>query len=148
MAGAHPFTKPGGTARDLDRASNERLDDAEALFVAGRYAAAIAMGLYALEIRLKVVICKKLDLPALPRGFETHDLGALLVLTGLSNEIKSVKRPRAIARNWDALLAVSKRAEDLRYKPDPNWDGQEAGLFLERLRNPPAGVLLWLSRQA
>ncbi len=148
MAGQHSFTKFGGSVPDLDRAAVERLADAETLHQGMRFAGAILMGLYALEIRLKVVICRKLELPGLPRAFETHDLEGLLVVSGLSTKLRAVKRPRQVARNWDELVACSKEAEALRYKPDAKWDQRASSKVLHQLRDPPAGVLPWLSKQA
>ncbi|HWE38696.1 MAG TPA: hypothetical protein VG406_19265, partial [Isosphaeraceae bacterium] len=87
---------------DLEMAVGERLDDANALFSAGRYASAIAMAFYALEIQLKVVICRRMELKTLPKAFEIHDPEALMILTGLSGKIGQVKRPRAVANHWDA----------------------------------------------
>ncbi|HMB03661.1 MAG TPA: hypothetical protein VKP69_07955, partial [Isosphaeraceae bacterium] len=77
------FTKPGARRVELQQASVDRQLDARALLAATRYASAIAMGLYALEIRLKVKICFRLDLDALPTAFEVHDFQGLLILTGL-----------------------------------------------------------------
>jgi hypothetical protein len=93
MAGKQEFTKPGATRSDLEVAWQDRLADAQALFDAGRHAWAIATALYALEIRLKVLICKRLDVPDLPKAFETHDLDSLLLLAGLSKRIEKKQCP-------------------------------------------------------
>ena len=81
------FTKLGESLADLEAAWQDRLADAEALFAAGRNAGAIVTGLYALEIRLKVAVCKRLDLERLTKSFEIHDLPALLLLAGWSRRI-------------------------------------------------------------
>ena len=94
------FTKPGTELSFLEAAWQDRLADAEALFAAGRNAWAIATALYALEIRLKVLVCKKLDLSDLPRAFEVHDLDGLLLLAGLSRRIKR-KGAVQVKQNWD-----------------------------------------------
>lgn len=65
MAGER-LTRLGALTVDLDQAAQERLDDAEVLMRGGRYAAAITYAFYALEIRLKVLICHRLDIPNLP----------------------------------------------------------------------------------
>ena len=54
MAGERSYAKLGATRTSLQQAANDRLLDAEALLQAGRFASAIAEGLYALEITLKV----------------------------------------------------------------------------------------------
>jgi hypothetical protein len=73
---------------ELDQAALDRLDDARALIKAGRPASAISACLYALEIRLKVLVYKKLDLSSLPGAFKIHDIEALLILTRLSQRMK------------------------------------------------------------
>jgi hypothetical protein len=137
----------GASVGQLDGAWQERLDDAEALYREKRYASAIAMGLYALEIRLKAIICKKLDITSLPRHFQIHNLDALMVLSGLSGKIRKVKRPRGVLKNWDELRALSESLDDLRYIPDPKWDHKLAQKVLGQLRDAPDGVLPWLSKQ-
>jgi hypothetical protein len=74
MAGGSKLSTLGALVSDLQVAAADRLLDAEALLAAGRYAAAIAIGVYSLEIYLKVRICQTLNLPALPKLFEIHDL--------------------------------------------------------------------------
>ena len=139
--------RPGSDVGDLERAAHERLEDAEVLFAAGRYSAAIVMGIYALEIRLKVVICRRLDLPDLPKPFEIHELQELLILTGFSNKITTVKRPRDVSKNWDNLEKTSRRVNELRYKEDPTLDRKSAETVLTQLRGKPGGVLQWLEKQ-
>ncbi len=147
MAGERSFAKLGTLASELEKSALERLNDAELLYQAGRYSSAVMMGLFALEIRLKVIICKRLDLERLPSAFETHDLEGLLVLAGLSRKIKRIKRPRGVEKNWDELLITSKRLTDFRYITDPGWDQLWATTVLGQLRDTPNGVLPWLSKQ-
>jgi hypothetical protein len=142
----HEFTKPGGKRSDLEAAWQDRLADAEALLAAGRHAWAIATGLYALEIRLKVLICKRLDLQHLPKGFEIHDLDGLLLLTGLSQKMQK-KGARKTRLNWDGIVNVARVLNDLRYQPAANWTATDSHTFFRRLNDPPDGVLPWLSRQ-
>ena len=58
----------------------DRLAEGKALLAASYHAWAMATGLFALEIRLKVLICKRLKIDKLPRAFEIHDLDGLLLL--------------------------------------------------------------------
>jgi len=140
------FTKLGESLVDLEAAWQDRLADAEALLVAGRHAGAIATGLYALEIRLKVAVCKRLDLEGLPKNFEIHDLEGLLLLAGLSRRIER-KGARKVKTNWEAILTQSEELNKLRYTGDKNWTHAQAASFLSRLKDPPNGVLPWLSKQ-
>ncbi len=75
--------KPGAQRTDLLAAYPDRLAEAGDLFDGARYGSAIALALYALEIYLKVRICMRLDLDALPKAFQIHDLDGLIMLSGL-----------------------------------------------------------------
>lgn len=135
-------------ATDLDIASHDRLADARALIAAGRSASAIAAGIYALEIRLKVLICRRLDLANLPRAFEFHDLDALLILTGLKQRLDR-KAPKGVKLNWSNLTQFARggKLSELRYSPESNWPLPQANTLLNWLDDPRSGVLSWLSRQ-
>jgi hypothetical protein len=145
------FKKLEATAVDLRAASKDRLEDARILAAAGHPASAIAAGLYALEIFLKVLICQRLDLPALPKAFEIHDLEALLILSGLSQRLAGASHIRF---NWDQILIPAQKLEELRYLPEGSQqlpigarNPQDAVTFLARLDDPNDGVLTWLSSQ-
>jgi len=115
------------SAEDLELAAEERLQDAEALFEAERYATSIAYGILALEVRLKVVVCRHLDLKALPVVLKTHNLEHLILYAGLSRKIDQVKRPRQLRDNWQSLLKTSLAVNNIRYKPHPeHWTRRRA----------------------
>jgi hypothetical protein len=147
MPSATKFSKLGAPAGELEHAAEERLRDARALLEAGRFATSIACGVYALEIELKVLICRRLDLLSLPTAFQTHDLDDLLLLAGVSNRMKQVKRPRQLKRNWDELADLPS-TDQLRYSLDPGWDEVRARGVLELLSDPKNGVIPWLRKQA
>jgi hypothetical protein len=140
------FTKAGAPLADLEAAWQDRLADTEAFFAAGRTGSAMASALYALEIRLKVLICKKLELEQLPQAFEIHHLPGLLLLAGLSARIERRGAAR-VKKNWDEIKNVGVDLNDLRYTPASNWTHQQAAALLSQLRDPPHGVLLWLGKQ-
>jgi HEPN domain-containing protein len=144
MAGS--YTSLGATVGDLDTAANDRLSDAEKLLSSRRYPSAIAMGLYALEIRLKERICRRLDLDQLPRPFETHDLSGLLVLSGLRRRLDDPSNARVKA-NWELIERESKFLNELRYKPNSFRTRSQALSFIAQLRDHPDGVLPWISIQ-
>ncbi len=146
MAGDRSFSRLKADLSDLEIAAQDQLLDAEALVQAGRFASAIAHGLYALEITLKVLICKRLDLEALPTAFEIHDLDGLLVLSGLSRKLGAA-RGIGVQGNWDAALETSKQLNNLRYLPNNGWTQAQANDFLKILKDPQNGVLTWLSTQ-
>jgi hypothetical protein len=138
---------------DLDAASRDRLTDAKVLAAAGRPAAAIAAGLYCLEIRLKILICKRLDLPALRTAFHIHDLEGLLVLSGLEQRLADPSMSH-VKFYWDKILDLAASLNELRYIPEGSQrlpigaqSQQDAFTFLAWLEYPGAGVLTWLSAQ-
>lgn len=82
---------------DLRLIAEARLEDAKALVAASRYDGAVYLGGYAVEIALKIRICKTLNWIDYPmtRGefqnygsFRTHDLDVLLHLSGVETDIK------------------------------------------------------------
>lgn len=147
------ITATGALAPDLEAASGDRLKDAKTLAAAGRAASAIVFGLYSLEMHLKALICKRLDLPGLPRAFEIHDLEALLVLSGLSRRMDDpANGPTKM--NWDNILFFAASLNDLRYLPEGSnglpvgsQTQRDADDFLRLLEDPTHGVLTWLSNQ-
>jgi hypothetical protein len=145
MANGRSFAKLSAPLSELKVAADDRLLDAEALFVSGRFASAIAMGVYSLEIQLKVRICQKLNLHALPSPFEIHDLEGLLVLCGLLSARDSA--PSAVKKNWEDVANQATKINQLRYQPSSNWTQTQVKTFLEQLRDPPDGVLPWLFGQ-
>lgn len=146
MAARDDYTKRGETRADLEAAWQDRLADAQALLAAGRHAGAIADALYALEIRLKVMICKRLDVTHLPRAFEIHDLESLLLLAGLSRRVEK-RSALKVKANWEKLKRWAEALNDLRYRPASNWTATQATDLLRYLTDPSEGVLTWLSKQ-
>jgi hypothetical protein len=139
MAGGSKFATLGAPLADLDASASERLQDADMLFAAGRFGSAIAMGVYSLEIHLKVRICKKLNLTGLPKAFEIHELESLLVLSGLQAARDSAPPP--LQFNWEEIADRSLQINDMRYLSLSNWNQSDALTFLQQLRDPPDGVL-------
>jgi hypothetical protein len=145
MAGEANFAKLRALVTDLEVAASDRLLDAEALFASGRFASAIAMGVYSLEIHLKARICRKLNLHALPKPFEIHDLEGLLVLSGL--QVARASAPAAVRKNWEDVATQASLINEMRYLPSSNWTQAQVQTFLQQLRDSPDGVLPWLSAQ-
>lgn len=147
MSDARSFAKLGATLVDLDPAWQDRLAGGEASLASGRYASAVVMGLYALEIRLKARICRQLDLPALPRPFEIHDLDGLLALSGLQRTLNFDPLARDVLINWNAAVAWAARLNGLRYGPAGVVGQPDASDFFSRLRDQPSGILPWIANQ-
>lgn len=143
------FSSLGESLTDLQAAHVDRLAEANELFGLGRYGSAISMGLYSLEIYLKVRICLRLDLPALPKPFQIHDLESLLILSGLQSRMDSLGS-HPIRLNWNVLSSSALKAihfNELRYRPNVNWSQSEAKTFLHQIQDPNDEVLTWLLAQ-
>jgi hypothetical protein len=144
MANDRSFKKPGTRLAELQEAWPDRLQDSRVLFDGEQFGSAIASGLYALEILLKVLICKRLDLDALPKAFEIHDLDQLVVLTGLSRQIDAVvEEPSEVQVNWNAILTFSAQLTNIRYTGSQKWSREQAEDFLSRLSQTKGGVISW-----
>jgi hypothetical protein len=147
MMGVEDQVKKGvQKTSDLDQASIDRLDDSKALIAAGRPASSIASALYALEIRLKVLICKRLDRINLPDAFKFHDFEALLILTGLSGRLDDPLAAR-VRQNWVEVVDMARNIDKYRYLPDKGWSMAEATTLISWLEDPNDGVITWLKAQ-
>jgi hypothetical protein len=147
MAKDRSYSRQGTSLADLRAATAERLADADCLLKGGRFASAIALGLYALEIALKARICERLDLDGLPKPFEIHELDELLVLTGLE---KRMADPSAVQvkANWDDVITWQpQHVNELRYLPGHTITQQQAERLLFQLQDPATGILSWLQNQ-
>ena len=143
MSRLESFTSLGSPRAELEKAWRERLADAEVLLNGERFEAAITAAIYALEIRLKVLICDRLQLDQLPKVFEFHYLNGLLYMAGLHRKLQA-EGESAVRKNWDAVVDVSKTLNDLRYQPGGRYSTIESSQVLARIRTPPDGVIPWL----
>jgi len=144
MADSSKFVSPGSEVADLEAAWQDRLDDAKALRRSRRYAMSMVFGYYALEILLKVRICRHLDLVRLPRAFELHDLEALLILSGLRGELS---QSSTVKTHWDELKKRVGKVDELRYGPGSRKTKKDADDFHHRLWGSPEGVIPWLQKR-
>lgn len=141
-----PGLLPDVKRMDLDVAWQEREEEARELLARGYNSMALALRLYALEIRIKTFICKQLKLSYLPRVCKTHELSELIVFTGMWDELEDPANA-AIRQNWDLLVKFSKgRLNDQRYLPRALVDPHEFSGLYEALDHPGSGVLTWLAR--
>ncbi len=93
----------------IQEIAEQRLVEAELLFQNGYYDGACYLVGYCVELALKAVICKTLDIDdlfttnyrsELVRPFKTHDLDSLFVYAGLKNRFE-------IAKSIDSELVTS-----------------------------------------
>lgn len=112
---------------DLDVLAQERLEDAEALLAAGRFAGAHYMCGYAMEMKIKSRICKVHGWTAYPpramerfaQALKSHNLGELLLFTGLEPTI--VKHGE-----WSVVLVWD---PEQRYRPGAATEEQAKAMI-------------------
>ena len=142
----HKGLLPDTTLADLALAWPERDQEAAHLAAAGYRAMAAALRCYALEIRLKTIICQRLDLNELPRACKTHDLMELIIFTGLWEELQDPAN-YAVVTHWYTLVDFNRnRLNEIRYRPDMSVPIGESDDVDAALDDPQSGVLAWLSR--
>jgi hypothetical protein len=128
-----------------------RLEDAEALLRASRWAAAYYLAGYAVECGLKSCVLKHIEdtgaifapgdyLKDLSKCW-THDFGLLLKLAGLTSThgVALGASPAfqtfwTVTKNWSETSRYEERAES------------EAKTLYEAITNNPDGVLLWIQQ--
>ena len=104
--------------QELKKNCKCRLKDAEVLLQDRRYDGALYLCGYALELKLKVRICRTLKWPEFPetkkefenyQSLKTHSLDVLLSLTGRESKIKTQHLTDwSIVANWEP---------EMRYQP-------------------------------
>ena len=66
---------------------------------------------------------------------------------GLAKKHRWCQTPAACCdRTGMSCVKLSQRLNELRYTTDPQWDQKLATTVLHQLRDPPDGVLPWLSK--
>lgn len=142
----HPNLSPDTTLADLDAAWLDREREAAHLAAAGFRSMATALRCYALEIRIKAMICRRLNLELLPKACRTHDLMEIIIFTGLWAELSDPVNDR-VEKNWELMVAFSRRRLNLlRYQPAAILTDVETNEIDAALDDPQVGVLAWLSR--
>jgi hypothetical protein len=139
-----PGLLPDALLTDLEVAWSERELEAGELLAKNYNSVGLALRLYALEIRLKTLICKHLKLSLLPKACKTHELSELVIFTGRWEELEDPANT-IIRQNWDLLVDFSKkRLNDLRYIPRQKLPTPEFSKLMNALDDPNDGVLPWL----
>ncbi len=131
---------------------NLRLKEAYILLESGCPDGAYYLGGYALELALKAVVCKNLDVEDLfaenntyPREsirvLKVHDLSRLLLFSGLNEKHKSEKSANLeFSTNWSN---VEKWNESARYY-NGVYNASEVNIFLNSIDDPTNGILTWI----
>lgn len=131
---------------DLQRLSDDRVLDAEALLAAGRWSGAYYLSGYAVECALKACLAGRTNLHDFPdKAFAqkcyTHDLEELLVLARLKLKFLLASTPAgnpALSLNWQV---VKKWNEQARYEQKSE---AEARALHQAVTDAADGVLPWV----
>jgi len=132
---------------DLQRLSELRLGDAQALLEAGHLEGAYYLLGYAVECALKSCIAKRIrefDFPdkKLANDSDIHDLARLATVAGLKGQLElEEKRSKAFALNWSM---VKQWSEDARY--EPTIESDRVLMFFAAVTDPVNGVMPWLTK--
>lgn len=130
------------TRLEIQDLANLRLEEAEALFAAGKFDGCVYLCGYVAELALKAAICKILDLTEYPESrpaFKVHHFDDLSLLAGLQGSISSLPKP--LGSNW---LLITRWDTRFRYAPRHTYNQSDALDWLDALRHPVNGVLIWL----
>jgi hypothetical protein len=111
------------TASILKMLALERLQEAECLIGNGHFGGAYYIGGYAIELALKAVICKKLDIEIfdkeevprhISKSFMIHDLSDLVILAGMARDVQKISQEDDIFQ--ESWSRVSDWSEQRRYE--------------------------------
>lgn len=133
---------------DLQRLAESRVADAEALLLAGRWAAAYYLLGYAVECALKACAARQFHENEVPdktvvNDFYTHRLDKLLGISGVKKGLEDKAGAEAAFQiNWNTVRDWS---ETSRY--DHSTSEAKARDMLVAVTDPNAGVLSWLRTQ-
>ncbi len=125
--------------------ADARLRDARSLLDAGHHPGAMFSGGSALECYLKVAICVALNLEGLPPIFKIHDLGVLILYSGLE---RALSQEPPIKASFDAIVKEWEpdgRAS-LLYRLPSELSREAADRFMAQLSDENTGVIPWLLR--
>jgi len=135
------------TRNELKELAKLRLEEAETLFNAGLYDGAVYLCGYVIEMALKAIICKLLDIDEYPSTgklksiYAVHDFYQLLLLSGLKNKVNSAHP--ALHANWSLTIPWS---PEIRYQPRGTISKDQAEQILNAVRDKPNGVLRWIMK--
>lgn len=137
--------------RDL---ANRRIEEAKVLVANNYFEGAVYIAGYAIELTLKAKICDLLDIPNLfnfgnndikatyIRGYKSHDLEQLILLSGLRNKFQTAKGENVkLFENWSVICEWS---EEKRYCKCGTESADEANKFITAIIDPENGIKSWI----
>jgi len=141
------------TVQEIKNLADSRLKEARLLYDNGYYDGAAYIVGYAVELILKAKVCELLEVPdffhenssvdgKVLRSFKTHDLEALLILSGLRNKFQLAKRNNIdLADNW---IIICEWSENRRYLPKGTFSAQNTLEFLNAISDNQNGFKTWI----
>jgi len=141
------------TVQEIRDLADLRLEEAWLLYNNGYYDGTAYTAGYVVELVLKAKVCELLEVPnffhqnsnidsKVVRSFKTHDLEALLVLSGLSDKFHIAKgNNNVLARNWNTICEWS---ENRRYLPKGTFSAQNTLKFLKAIDDNQNGFKTWI----
>lgn len=164
MAKRGSFSSFSTSVEVLKAAQSARQQEARKLFEAGYYAGAVLMGYLAVEIALKVYICRVIGHTSLLEAYHTHDLKGLLNAIGLFEAATKERKQNPRSRrgsvtigegliathreNWKVILKFTETdIINLRYSHPLTITEANAKAYLDAIDLAPNGVILWLDQQ-
>jgi HEPN domain len=141
------------TRQEFKQIALVRLREAEALLDKNHYDGACYLAGYCLEMALKAVICRHMDKDDFfdilksesARAFKIHNLGELIILSGLQRRFEELDRTNPILLdNWSLIKEQIKWSEQLRYQV--GFTRKQAEDMLIAINHPQNGILKWLKK--
>ena len=111
------------SASTLKTLALERLQDAECLIANGHIGGAYYIGGYAIELALKAIACKKLDIELfdkqevprhIAKSYMIHDLADLTILAGIAKDVQEASQNDYIFQvcwSWVSIWSEQRRYE-------------------------------------
>jgi len=134
-----------------------RLDEAKILCDAGKYNGAFYLAGYSVELMLKAKVCEHLGIGDLFAGKEckvagigdiknavqTHDIGILLIFSGLRGRLADMSKDGIVMESYGLLLGVW--SEKVRYQ-FVEQDAHKVKRLIELLSDKEKGLLAWIKK--
>ncbi len=129
----------------LQRLALAKVEDAQLLYVNGRYSNAYYLYGYGIELGLKACVARQIIAETIPdrailTRFLTHKIGDLVALAGLNSILNERCNDAEFGTRW---AVVAEWSEEARYDI---IDPVLAAAMHDAVENPTHGVMTWLKQ--
>lgn len=149
-------------SNEIKQLAYERLSEAQILCDNGKYDGAFYLAGYSIELMLKAKICQHLDIDDLfdtqcqiqgisevRKAVKTHDIGILLIFSGLISKFDIAKSTDITLAEINSLLFTSSGRclwnEQIRYQPCGSQEPENVQRFISLLQHKE-GLLQWIAK--